>query len=86
MGVKQLIVESDCLPMIKFCVSKDRVEELHACSEIRILVAEIQDFIARFEDYKLQQTYREYNRPAHLLARYAWNVDTKYCGKLSQAL
>lgn len=72
MGIRKLIVESNCLLMIQICISKDSV---HACSEIGILVDEIHGILSILNAGNIQHVYKEYNKLAHLLARYAWQLD-----------
>lgn len=66
MGVNKLILESDCLFMIKECLSSAT-----SISEIGPLVTEIKKLQETFVECQFQHAYREHNRLAHFLARNA---------------
>lgn len=70
MGVQKLILESDCLFMLKECLSVNT-----PISEISSVVTDIKDLQSRYEDCQLQHVLWEKNKPLHLLARHAWNLD-----------
>lgn len=65
-----MALESDCLLMIKECLSNE-----NTFSKLDSLMVEIKKLQACFVDCLLQGVYREHNQPAHPFARYAWNLD-----------
>lgn len=72
LGIWKIIIKSDYLLMIQLCNSIDSV---HPCSEVGVLVANIQELMKLYEACKLQHVYQEYNKPLHLLAHHAWQLD-----------
>lgn len=57
LGIKKLILESDCLLMIQVCISSDTA---HVCLEIGVMVNEMHRVLLRFDDCMLQHVYRKY--------------------------
>lgn len=70
-GIHKLILDGDCLFMIKECLSSAT-----SFSTIGSLITEIKKLQDLFVECQFQQVYRDHKRPAHLLARSAWNLDT----------
>lgn len=62
----KLILESDCLLMIKECLSSG-----NSFSKYESMVTKIKRLQASFESCKLQHIYKEQYRLAHILAQHA---------------
>ncbi|KAF5472300.1 hypothetical protein F2P56_009031 [Juglans regia] len=70
MGIHRLIMESDCLMDIQVLNN-----ELVSDAMLTPFVSEIRKVLRVFVECKFQHVYREGNQVAHILARYAWNVE-----------
>ncbi|KAF5444910.1 hypothetical protein F2P56_034002 [Juglans regia] len=70
MGIHSLIVESDCLMAIQVLNN-----DIPSDPMLDPLLCEIRKLLRVFVECKFQHIYRESNRVAHILARYAWNVE-----------
>lgn len=71
MVIKKIIMESDCLLMIRECQS-DRA----FTSFLGNIVVEIKRLQNSFEECCFQHIFREQNVPTHMLARFAWQVES----------
>lgn len=71
MGFRKIIVEGDCLLMIRACQSDQA-----STSMLGNIVLEIKQLQRDFEKCRFKHTFREQNVPAHKLARFAWQVES----------
>lgn len=65
-----MLVESDCLMAIQ--VLND---ELESAALLDPLLCEIRKLQGLYAEYKFQHVYRECNQVAHILARFAWDIE-----------
>lgn len=73
MGIRKIILKSDCLLMIQLCNLEGG---MHPSSEVGVLAKEIHELVKAFDTCKLQHVYREFNIHVHLLECFAWHLDS----------
>lgn len=70
LGFLNLLIESDCQ-----LVGNELNEETPSSSYLGNLFHDIKALMANFQQYNITFCYRHYNRAAHNLVRFVWNVD-----------